>query len=371
MGGNPPTGVTEMQNEELQPGTNAVEITRRRLLESLAELCGGDSLVERNLEELRLAAGLNERDFDLALGDLLQSDMLEVKDQSVRITRKGINEHRQTLRQPPPSREHTSHQIVQNFYAPVGAGQNAPHSTAEVRQNLPPKVVATRVDQLSDSITKDYELLKEYEDELRLEDDPRRRARYQREIERLKASASAHEREYQELELQLAREPEEASRSGRSELQQIHVKLDALLAGQSDIDLGLYNLRQAILSRYDAGEQRIIDSITERLDQSQAETVQTLLDAVEKNQISESEMAEAVSAVRQALAEIKQRDAALPGHTELEETISAPNLDVKHKLKFSIPIVPLLLEYEGEVELGSGVNLESVWNRLAAKFRRK
>ena len=171
--------------------------------------------MERNLEELRRAAGLNERDFDLALGDLLQSDMLEVKDQSVRVTLKGINEHRQTLREPPPSREHALHQIVQNFYAPVGAVQNAPHSTAKVRQNLPPKVVATRVDHLSDSITKDYELLKEYEDELRLEDDPRRRARYQREIERLKASASAHEREYRELELQLAREPEEAPRSGR------------------------------------------------------------------------------------------------------------------------------------------------------------
>lgn len=370
-GDSPLARVTEMQNEDLQPSTNETEINRQRVLESLAELCGGDSSVERTLEELRREAGLNELDFRQALDDLLQAGMLEVRDQAVRITRKGINEHRRTLRQPPPSHENASQQIVQNFYAPVGAVQNAPHSTAEVRQILPPKVVAMRVDHLSDSITRDYELLKEYEDELRLEGDPRRRARYQREIERLKASASAHEREYRELELQLARKPEETSRGGRSELQQIHVKLDALLAGQSDINLGLYNLRQAILSRYDAGEQRIIDSITERLDQAQAEIVQTLLDAVEKNQISESEMAEAVGAVRQALAESRRRNAALPGHTELEETISAPNLDVKHKLKFSIPIVPLLLDYEGEIELGSGVNLESVWNRMVDKFRRK
>lgn len=234
-----------------------------------------------------------------------------------------------------------------------------------------PDPIRTRLRHLSDNIAKDYALLKEYEDELRLEDDPRRRARYQREIDRLKASASAHEREYQELEIQVEGRPLEALQDERSELRQIHIKLDALLTGQSDINVGLYDLRQAILSRYDAGERRIIDSLTERLDQTQAETVQTILDAVEKNQLNESEMAEAISAVQQALAELRQRGTALPEHAELEETISAPHLDVRHKLKFSIPIVPLLLEYEGEVELGSGVNLESVWNRLADKFRRK
>jgi len=238
------------------------------------------------------------------------------------------------------------------------------------RQNRP-DAIQMRLHDLSDNITKDYTLLKEYEDELRLEDDPRRRARHQREIDRLKASASAYEREYNELELELADRPVEASQNERSEMQQIHVKLDALLTGQSDINLGLYNLRQAILSRYDAGEQRIINSITERLNQVQAETVQTMLDAVEENQLNEAEMTDAITAVQQTLAEIKQRGATLPKHAEFEETISAPNLDVKHKLKFSIPIVPLLLEYEGEVELGSRVNLESVWNRLADKFRRK
>lgn len=234
-----------------------------------------------------------------------------------------------------------------------------------------PDAIRARLHDLSDNIAQDYVLLKEYEDALRLEDDPRRRARYQREIDRLKTSATAYEREYEELEAQVAGRPLEASQNERSELRQIHVKLDALLAGQSDINLGLYNLRQAILSRYDAGERHIIDSITERLNQTQAETVQTILNAVEKNQLNEAEMAEAIGAIQQTLTEMRQRGAALPEHAELEETISAPHLDVKHKLKFSIPIVPLLLEYEGEVELGSGVNLESVWNRLADKFRRK
>lgn len=257
----------------------------------------------------------------------------------------------------------------------VGATGNqlvAPEDNAIVRpsQNRP-DAIRRRLHDLSDNIAQDYALLKEYEDELRLEDDPRRRGKYQREIDRLKASASAYEREYAELQMQVANRPLEVSQDERSELRQIHVKLDALLAGQSNINLGLYDVRQAILSRFDAVERRTIDSITERLDQTQAEAVQTILDAIENNQIREAEMARAISAVQQALAELKQRGTALPEHAELEETLSAPNLDVKHRLKFSIPIVPLLLEYEGEIELGSRLNLESVWNRLADKFRRK
>jgi class 3 adenylate cyclase len=248
--------------------------------------------------------------------------------------------------------------------------QSARDLKASTQQNRP-DAMQMRLHDLSDNISKDYALLKEYEDELRLEDDPRRRARHKREIDRLKASASAYEREYKELEQQLARRPDEATHSERSELQQIHVKLDALLVGQSNINLDLYNLRQAILSRYDAGEQHIINRITERLDQAQTETVQTMLEALEKNLMNETEMTEAISAIQQALAEMKQMGVALPAHAELEETISAPRFDVKHKMKFSIPIVPLLLEYEGEVEFGSGVNLESVWNRLTDKFRRK
>jgi hypothetical protein len=228
-----------------------------------------------------------------------------------------------------------------------------------------------RLRDLSDNISKDYALLKEYEDDLRLEDDPRRRARHQREINRLRASASAYESEYKELELQLSGRSVERSQSEQTELHQIHFKLDALLAGQSDINLSLYDLRQAILTRYDAGERHIINSITERFDQSQAETVQAILDAVEDNQLNEAEMAEALSAIQQSLVEVSQHKTLLPQSAELEAAISAPHFDVKHKLKVSIPIVPLVLAYEGEVELGSRMNLEKVWNRIVKKFRRQ
>jgi hypothetical protein len=231
--------------------------------------------------------------------------------------------------------------------------------------------VAARLNDLADNVDKDLKLLKEYEDELRLEDDPRRRARYEREIDRLRRSSSEYEREYESLERYLEGRPSETLSSERSELQNIHVKLDALLTGQSDLNMSLYQLRQAILSRYEAGEQLIIKSITERLDQAQADTVQTMLDAIELDRVDDAEMAEVMGALSLALAENKERGVALPEQNKVDEVLSAPHLDLKHKLKFSIPVIPLLLHYEGEVELGSRLNLEAAWDRLVAKFHRK
>lgn len=230
--------------------------------------------------------------------------------------------------------------------------------------------LSLRLSDLADNVNKDLKLLKEYEDQLRFEDDPRRRAKCEHEIERLKASASSYQREYESLYSYVEERPTQSSVAVRSELHDIHLKLDALLEGQSELHLHLYQLRQAILNRYDASEQLIIESITERLDQAQVSTVQILLDAIELDRIDQTEMAAMMVASAEALTESQERGVALPEVKDIEEIISAPHLDVKHKLKFMIPIVPLLLHYEGEVELGSRVNLEAAWDRLVSKFRR-
>jgi len=51
----------------------------------------------------------------------------------------------------------------------------------------------------------------------------------------------------------------------------------------------------------------------------------------------------------------------------LSEMVDDPKLDVSHKLKVSIPIIPLILTYETEVGLKSGLNLKAAWQRLKAK----
>lgn len=226
-----------------------------------------------------------------------------------------------------------------------------------------------RLRPLSDNIRQDLALLKDYEDALRYEDEPRRRAKYRQEIEQLRESATHYQREYSELRAWVTGEPSADMQNIATQLRQMGVKLDTLLAGQTAIHDDLGHLRQTVLDRYDTGEQTIIATITERLDQTQLTTVQAVLDALEEDRLPETEMLQVLNAVQQILVELEQRNIALPAQQPVAEAIATPTLDVKHKLKITLPIVPLLLGYEGEVQLGSGMNLETVWERLVRWVR--
>jgi hypothetical protein len=45
-------------------------------------------------------------------------------------------------------------------------------------------------------------------------------------------------------------------------------------------------------------------------------------------------------------------------------------LDVKHRVRLTIPAIPLLLTYMGEVELKSGFSLTAFWEELVAKCKK-
>ena len=55
----------------------------------------------------------------------------------------------------------------------------------------------SRLIDLDDRIKKDLKLLKQYEDVLRYEDDPRRSAKYQNDVDKLKALADRYGKEYE------------------------------------------------------------------------------------------------------------------------------------------------------------------------------
>jgi hypothetical protein len=232
-----------------------------------------------------------------------------------------------------------------------------------------------RLQHLADNIRQDLALLKDYEDALRYEDDPRRRVKYQREIEQLRESAARYQQQYDELRAQVTGEPSAAMQNIAAQLQQMDAKLDALLTVQAVIRDDLSDLHQTVLARFDTSEQEIIAAVVKRLDQSQLATVQTVLDTIEAGRVLESQLQETLTALQETLAEIQYQGAAFPdqalvdGATRLLEVADAPKLDAKHKLKVTLPIVPTILSYEGEVELKSGLNLEAAWQRLMAKVR--
>lgn len=227
-----------------------------------------------------------------------------------------------------------------------------------------------RLQHLEDNIRQDQDLLKEYEDTLRYEDDPLRKAKYTRQIQQLRESANRYQKEYDELRMQINGEPTIQMQNVTIQLQQINTRLDKLSAGQKVIYENINHLRQGLLARYNAGEKNIIAAITERMEQGQIFMIASVIDALEADQVSEEEMQYILHGIQQSITKLQQCGTALPpSQQELVEIINAPGLDFKHKLKVGIPIIPFILDYEGELELGTGINLRAAWQSLVLRFR--
>ncbi|KAF5437925.1 hypothetical protein C5S35_01575 [Candidatus Methanophagaceae archaeon] len=195
-----------------------------------------------------------------------------------------------------------------------------------------------RLEHLADDIRQDMNLLKAYEDGLRYETDPRRLARYRREIERQHESLTRYQQEYDELQKQVTGEP------------------PAKMVDTADL-----------LREMEAKQ------INQRLDQNQLATVLSIQDEIETYSVPKNELQETLNAIQQALLEIRRtglNDLQLVSEAKnLFEVVDDPKLDVTHKLKVSVPIIPLILSYETEVGLKSGLNLKAAWLRLKARVR--
>ncbi|NEP40525.1 MAG: hypothetical protein F6K35_15290, partial [Okeania sp. SIO2H7] len=91
---------------------------------------------------------------------------------------------------------------------------------------------------------------------------------------------------------------------------------------------------------------------------------QTLLEVVEANQVSQPEMEKMLAAIEERIPSLP------PGQATAIEVLKNPELDARHKLKVTLPLVPLLVNYEGELELGAGANIKSAWEKLVNKLRK-
>ena len=205
-----------------------------------------------------------------------------------------------------------------------------------------PAYYQQRLKDLEDNIKQDLELLKDYDDELRYTTDPRIKARYRREIVRQEESIARYKNEYATLQQESIGTSSPQMQEVDIQLRQMDAKLNLLLSGQGAIYEDLLN----------------------QLNQTQLVLTQKLQDAVDTNQVSEPQMQQMLEVLEKHIPSLP------PNQAAIAEVIKDPELDVKQKLKVTLPMVPMFLEYEGEFELGSGFNIRSAWERLVAKLRR-
>ncbi len=140
------------------------------------------------------------------------------------------------------------------------------------------------------------------------------------------------------------------------------------------------DLRFATDPRIIAKDRREIERQRESLacnQQEYDEITKSAQDVIESHPVPEKELQDTLSATQQTLSEIRQSKAGQYSPqlvSEVEKVsgiVADPKLDSNHKLKYSIPIIPLILSYEGEVELKSGLNLKKAWQSLKARLRGK
>ncbi len=225
-----------------------------------------------------------------------------------------------------------------------------------------------RFQQLEANIARIFTLIDEFEVEMLDEDSPDRRSKYRRRIERLRELNAGYQQEYDELKTQVTCEVPEQMQDVAAKLQRVNTQINAL----GNLVLGSYaELQKTLLARYTATERTVVTAITEQLNQNHLVTVQLVLDALEANYISEAEIQQFVKGIQQILGVLEEKNLTLPpGKDAVTKAINDPVLDAKHKLKVSLPIIPFLLDYEGELELGAGFNLKAAWERWVAKYRK-
>ncbi len=89
-----------------------------------------------------------------------------------------------------------------------------------------------RLKDLEDHIASDQKLLKDFEEVLRYETNPRVMGGYRRDIERQRESLAKYKQEYAELKQEFAATPDAQMQNVEGQLQQMDAKLNVLLSGQ-------------------------------------------------------------------------------------------------------------------------------------------
>jgi preprotein translocase subunit SecD len=232
-----------------------------------------------------------------------------------------------------------------------------------------------RLQQISDNIQRDLELLKDYEDALRLEEEPRRRAKYNKAIEELRTSVTRYQSEFDALGGSTMVVHSEQAIQVSQQLRQLNEALADVIDKQFVIHAELRSVHRAILGEFNHYERSIAAPIVAQLSEQQLVQTQAVMHQLSEQRIPEELMQETLSAVREILAEIRKRETesgkkVLPAELDaLPTIIDDPKLEIRHRIKVTTPIIPFLIAHEAEISLNHATNLQFLWARFFRKVR--
>lgn len=166
----------------------------------------------------------------------------------------------------------------------------------------------------------------------------------------------------------------------RSDSQRLLVKMDSklnmLIKSMEQTHIEVAKVRGDILFELKKLSDQVQVSFIEvlnKLKSTSSEEVMTIYSMLEQGKVSDDQAEYVLLELREVLGEIRKRELKLPSNVSIDplaELVDAPKLDVAHKLKFTLPLIPFILDYEAEIQLGSVLNLEAAWTWLISKAKR-
>jgi len=225
-----------------------------------------------------------------------------------------------------------------------------------------PQIIQLRISHLQAHVRESLMLLQQYEEAYRLEDDPRRRTRNWKNVQGLRDELQRHEAELAEITAQI--EPSTAAHLS-TELAGMEERLGNMIRDEG------VKFRREIRSVFSDLDATVVGPIIDRLDAQQAEIVRAVIAEIDGGTAGRQSFEEALQEIRPLLAEVRLSGALSEERArQVEHVVSLvddPKLDVTHRLRVAIPIIPLLLSYETSLDLKSGLNLRRLWNLLVKK----
>lgn len=153
---------------------------------------------------------------------------------------------------------------------------------------------------------------------------------------------------------------------------------DAAALAELRAALGELNIQvERLFGHIDQRSLQSVALIYRRIDALDRDLSAAIVELVQQDALTADELDRHLSVLRLALQEVHDHTA-LIADRQLAEGVDAarrlaedPSLDAHHKLEVTIPIIPLLLDYKFETELGSRANLVTLWEALKAKVQGK
>ncbi len=236
------------------------------------------------------------------------------------------------------------------------------------KEKLQPKTQIMRdhsqilIEALENELRKQYNLIAEYRGLILTTKDPRTKLRYKEEIDRCEKGIDEIKNKYLP---QLKQEKPQASEGDiLQEIQASEYRIKQHV--QTELQTQLSEQNKVILLKIDQSHQSLAQKFLVGMQQQQAEMIPKLLDSIERKEVAGSEVMQMLQLLQDQISKIT-----FPEKAEVQAALGDIDLSPKSKLKLALPIIPTILAWETEFEVGWSQSIPQAWQEFRSFFKPK